>query len=125
MVGARLAIKVHSKTGNVRQLQHDLRNGPNHVFGDHSQCNPAFCKVTSKENDDGSDSDNSDSDSGMPWCHFVLWTPKGVSVQTIEADPEFWASARSWIIQFYNHAVLPEFVLPQYRAGQPICEPFL
>ena len=64
--GARLAIKMHSKTGNVTQLRHDLRNGPNHVFGDHSQCNPAFCKVATKENDDGSSSDgSSDSDSDM------------------------------------------------------------
>ena len=65
-VGARLAIKMHSKTGNVTQLRHDLRNGPNHVFGDHSQCNPAFCKVATKENDDASNSDgSSDSDSDM------------------------------------------------------------
>ncbi len=62
MVGARLAI-MHSKTGNVTQLRHDLRNGPNHVFDDHSQCNPAFCKVATKENDDSDGS--SDSDSGM------------------------------------------------------------
>jgi len=26
-IGVRLAIRMHSKTGNVRQLQHDLRNG--------------------------------------------------------------------------------------------------
>ena len=51
-VGARLAIKMHSKTGNVTQLRHDLRNGLNPVFSDHSQCNHAFCKVTTKENDD-------------------------------------------------------------------------
>lgn len=43
-IGARLAIKMHSQTGNVRQLQHDLRNGVAHVFGEHSKCNPEFCK---------------------------------------------------------------------------------
>ena len=43
-IGARLAIKMHSKTGNVRQLQHDLWNGVAHVFGEHSKCNPEFCK---------------------------------------------------------------------------------
>ena len=42
-VGARVAIAKHSKTGNVAQLRHDLRNGPSHVFGDHSQCSPEFC----------------------------------------------------------------------------------
>ena len=29
---------------NVQQLCHDLRIGPAHVFGDHSSCNPLFCK---------------------------------------------------------------------------------
>ena len=43
-ISAHLAIKMHSKTGNVRQLQHDLRNSVAHVFGEHSKCNPKFCK---------------------------------------------------------------------------------
>ena len=43
-VGARIAIRMHSKTGNVQQLRQDLRNGPAHVFGDHSKCNREFCK---------------------------------------------------------------------------------
>ena len=42
-VGARVAIRMHSKTGNVQQLRQDLRNGPAHVFGDHSKCNSSFC----------------------------------------------------------------------------------
>ena len=45
-VGARIAIQMHSKDMNVQQLRHDLRNGPAHVFGDHSSCNPLFCKNT-------------------------------------------------------------------------------
>ena len=43
--GARAAIRIHSVTGNVETLQRDLRNGPYHVFGDHRNCSPAFCKV--------------------------------------------------------------------------------
>ena len=39
-----MAIKMHSRTGNILQLRHDLRNGPAHVFGNHSKCNPDFCK---------------------------------------------------------------------------------
>ena len=60
-VGARVAIKMLSKTGDVEQLRHDFRNGPNHVFGDHHACNPAFCKVAlngSSDSDGGSDSDS-------------------------------------------------------------------
>ena len=44
-VGARCAIKMHATTGNVQQLRHDLRYGPNHVFNDHQHCNPVFCQV--------------------------------------------------------------------------------
>ena len=51
-VGARVAIKLHSIDGNVQQLRHDLRNGPAHVFGDHSACNPSFCKYRQIENAD-------------------------------------------------------------------------
>ena len=46
-VGARMAIKMHSQTGNIQQLRHDLRNGPSHIFGDHARCNPDFCKHSS------------------------------------------------------------------------------
>ena len=45
--GARAAIKMHTGNRNFQQLRHDLRNGPYHVFGDHSKCNPAFCRVIS------------------------------------------------------------------------------
>ena len=56
---------MHSKTGDVKQLRHDLRNGPNYVFGEHHACNPAFCKVALNEDDSSSDSDDgSDTDSG-------------------------------------------------------------
>lgn len=49
--------------GDVKQLRHDLQNGPNHLFGDHHACNPAFCEVALIKNDGSSDSDG-DSDSG-------------------------------------------------------------
>ena len=45
VVGARCAIKMHSKTGDVEKLRVDLRNGPNHVFNNHQHCSPTFCKV--------------------------------------------------------------------------------
>ena len=45
--GARCAKKMHSKTGNVEQLRQDLRNGPSHVFNDHTNCNASFCTVVS------------------------------------------------------------------------------
>lgn len=48
VVGARCAIKMHSSTKNVQQLRKDLRNGPSHVFNDHTHCSPTFCKVAAK-----------------------------------------------------------------------------
>ena len=64
-VGARVAIRMHSKTGNVQQLRHDLRNGANHVFGNHCECNPVFCKFRSNNrcSSDVIGSDDSSSDS--------------------------------------------------------------
>ena len=51
--GAREAIRMHAKTGNVDLLRKDLRNGPYHVFGDHRNCNEEFCssKRTSRKAD--------------------------------------------------------------------------
>ena len=42
--GARCAIRMHTTTGDVSALWHDLTNGPHHCFGDHQNCNSAFCK---------------------------------------------------------------------------------
>ena len=46
--GAHCAIKMYSVTGNIAQLRHNLRQGPNQVFNDHRLCNPAFCGVKQK-----------------------------------------------------------------------------
>ena len=62
---------------------------------------------------------------GNQWCHFVLWTPMGISIETIQADPAFCEPVRRRLIQFYSRAVLSELVLPRYTCGQPIQEPFL
>ena len=48
MVGARGALKMHSKNNDVQGLRKDLRNGPNHVFNDHRQCSPTYCKAAEK-----------------------------------------------------------------------------
>jgi hypothetical protein len=48
-VGARIAITKNSVTNNISQLRHDLRNGPSHVFGDHSHCSKDFCKFQQSE----------------------------------------------------------------------------
>ena len=61
-VGARIAIAKHSASNNVSQLRQDLRNGPSHVFGDHSRCSVEFCTFrqsdTTLTNNDINESQN-------------------------------------------------------------------
>lgn len=56
--GARCAIKMHSTAKDVEQLRRDLRNGPNHVFNDHSNCSSSFCKVVAGISSSVPDGDN-------------------------------------------------------------------
>ena len=41
--GACCAIRKHSETNNVMQLQRDLREGPKHYLGYHESCNSEWC----------------------------------------------------------------------------------
>ena len=41
--GARCAIRKHSPTNNVMQLQQDLRTGPKHYLGYRESCNSEWC----------------------------------------------------------------------------------
>ena len=50
--GARCAIKMHSITGDVAALRHDLRNGVWHYFEDHTKCNSVYCKNTYTDTSD-------------------------------------------------------------------------
>ena len=44
--GARCPIKMHSTTGDVAALCHDLRNDVRHYFGDNRKCNSIYCNNT-------------------------------------------------------------------------------
>ena len=57
------------------------------------------------------------------WCDFVVWTPKGLSVERIVADQEFWERIKPKLVQFYKQAVLPELAFPRFQRGQAIREP--
>ena len=39
---------MHKESINVVLLRADLCNGPSHVFNDHSNCNPSFCKIAAQ-----------------------------------------------------------------------------
>ena len=70
--GARCAIKMHSKTNNVEQLRKDLRNGPHHVFNNHSHCNPAFCKVAAAVTEKNQLMTAPETENGENCEHFTL-----------------------------------------------------
>lgn len=56
------------------------------------------------------------------WCDFVVWTPKGMSVERIAFDAELWVESKTTLQAFYQRAILPELALPRLTRGQPIRE---
>ncbi len=58
-----------------------------------------------------------------PWCDFVVWTPKGMSVERIRFDPVFWEDTQPKLVRFHRESILPELALPRYTSGQAIREP--
>ena len=59
-VGTRIATTKHSVTKNSTQLRHDLRHGPSHVFGDHTNCSKDFC--TFQQNPSAPDDESNEED---------------------------------------------------------------
>ena len=58
-----------------------------------------------------------------PWCDFVVWTPKGMSVERIKFDPVFWEDVKPKLVRFHRATILPELALPRYTSGQATREP--
>ena len=56
-----------------------------------------------------------------PWCDLVVYTFKGISVERINFDNDFWMLKllpKLW--SFYDDCVLPEIVSPVHYLGLPI-----
>lgn len=60
---------------------------------------------------------------GKEWCDFSVWTPKGISIERIRFDNDFWESMLKKLERFFDSAVLPELASPQQPNGRPIREP--
>ncbi|KAH3856206.1 hypothetical protein DPMN_098789 [Dreissena polymorpha] len=43
-------------------------------------------------------------------CEFVVWSPKGMIVETIKMDIEFWEEVLPKLIAFHNNILIPEFL---------------
>jgi len=55
------------------------------------------------------------------FCLFVLWTPKGISVEKIVKDDQFWKEKmETQLVTFFTECLLPELVDPRYPRGLPV-----
>ena len=56
-----------------------------------------------------------------PWCDFVLFTKKGVSVERIKFDSSYWENdVLLKLSNFYNNCLAPEIVSPLNSLGLPM-----
>ena len=55
-----------------------------------------------------------------PWCDFVIYTSKGLSVQRIEYNEKFWEDLFHKLSNFYDNCVAPEIVSPVHSLGLPM-----
>ena len=58
---------------------------------------------------------------GRPWCNFVVYTGKGINVERITYDEEFWnGTLLPKLTSFYDNCVAPEIVSPVHSLCLPI-----
>ena len=55
-----------------------------------------------------------------PWCDFVMYTPKGISVEQVKFDPQFWDKLITKLTEFYDKCFAPEIVSPVHVIGLPV-----
>ena len=58
---------------------------------------------------------------GRPWCDFVAYTTKGINVQRIKFDNNYWENILlPKLSEFYDNCLAPEIVSPVHALGLPI-----
>lgn len=56
-----------------------------------------------------------------PWCDFVIYTTKGISVERINFNQKFWEDELlPKLCDFYRYCIAPEIVSPLHVLGLPI-----
>lgn len=56
-----------------------------------------------------------------PWCDFIVYTKKGIHIERIAYDNEFWSNQLlPELCTFYDMCVGPEIVCPQHPLGLPL-----
>ena len=54
------------------------------------------------------------------WCDFVVYTPKGISIERITFDPKYWNNVLTKLTEFYDNCLAPEIVSPLHSLGLPM-----
>ena len=58
---------------------------------------------------------------GRPWCDFVIFTSKGLSIQRVQFDERYWKEdLLPKLENFYDNCVAPEIVSPLHCLGLPV-----
>ena len=58
---------------------------------------------------------------GRTWCDFVVYTEKGLSVERIHYDSDFWSNELlPQLVAFYDNCLAPEIVCPVHVLGIPV-----
>ena len=55
-----------------------------------------------------------------PWCDFVIYTSKGISVERITFEHEYWDNVLVKLTEFYDKCFAPEVVSPLHSLGLPV-----
>ena len=52
-----------------------------------------------------------------PWCDFVIYTQKGINVQRITFNHDYWGENLTKLVSFYDTCLAPEIVSPRSYVG--------
>ena len=89
------------------ELQHSS-NGHTSVVLKHSH--PYYCQVQGQL-----------AIGNRPWCDFVVYTQKGLSIDHVNFDREFWNNKLCpRLIEFYDNCIAPKIVSPVNIFGMPL-----
>lgn len=55
-----------------------------------------------------------------PWCDFVIYTQKGINVQRISFNQDYWKENLTKLVSFYDTCIAPEIVCPRSYVGLPV-----
>ena len=54
------------------------------------------------------------------WCDFVIYTPKGLSIQRVLFDSQYWTENFPKLKSFYDNCIAPECVSPLHSVELPV-----